>query len=88
VRQEYQAQYDGQSGSVRAKPRGTTGSTCNLIEFMNARFLRRQIIMTVLIFFGGVCIGVSNGGILTGIGLLFVISGCTVITPIVNLVKI
>jgi len=55
---------------------------------MNARFLRRQIIMAFLIFLGGVCIRVSNGGILTGIGLLFVISGCTVITPIVNLVKI
>ena len=55
---------------------------------MNARFLRRQIIMAFLIFLGGVCIGVSNGGILIGIGLLFVISGCTVITPIVNLVKI
>jgi len=59
---------------------------------MNARFLRRPIIiamlvMAVLIFLGGVCIGVSNGGILTGIGLLFVISGCTVIKPMVNPVK-
>jgi len=59
---------------------------------MNARFLRRPIIIAmrvieVLIFLGGVCIGMSDGGILTGIGLFFVISGCTVIKPMVNPVK-
>ena len=47
-----------------------------------------MLVMAVLIFLGGVCIGMSDGGILTGLGLFFVISGCTVIKPIVNLVKI
>jgi hypothetical protein len=46
-----------------------------------------MLVMAVLIFLGGVCIGVSDGGILTGIGLFFVISGCTVIKPMVNPVK-